>query len=249
MKKSITFILAFALVIALQAQDQPETHMYETIYLTPKLDAVGKLSENMSAHNKKYHGEGIHAAFVQNVLTGRRTGDMVWVTGPGPFASLDTRPAEGGHDEDWRDNVMPYLQDVSQSEYWRRDAVQYYSPEDNAADKIRIRFHKVKRGQGAAFAEHIGKIIQVFRDKNYNVGLSLYWNTFPTGNGRNMSTVSTITNWADLDSGLPVGSDFNEIHGEGSWDKWLEKLYDLTEWTDQEVRQNIPALSGVAVEE
>ena len=106
MKKSINLILAFNLVIAVQAQDQEGTNMYESIYLTPKLESLSKLNENMAAHNKKYHGEGIHAAFVQTVLTGRRTGDMVWLMGPGPFASLDSRPAEGGHDEDWNSNII-----------------------------------------------------------------------------------------------------------------------------------------------
>jgi hypothetical protein len=244
MKKLIISIFAITLVIAVQAQDQEGTYMYESIYLTPKLDALSTLNANMTAHNKKYHGEGAHAAFVQNVLTGRKTGDMVWVMGPGPFANLDNRPAEGGHDEDWANNVIPHLEDISQSEYWRRDPQQFYTPENNTADKIRIRFYKVKRGQNAAFAEHYGKIIQVFREKKYDVALSLYWNTFPTGNGRNMASVSSITNWADLDEGLPVGTDFNEIHGEGSWDKWIDKLYELTEWTDQEVRQNMPAMSG-----
>jgi len=247
MKKLINFIFAIALVIAAQAQEQNETFMYESIYLTPKFDAIGKLNENMAVHNKKYHGEGIHSAFVQAVLTGRRSGDLVWVMGPGTFANLDSRPAEGGHDDDWNNNIMPYLQDISQTEYWRRDA-NYYAAENGNAEKIRIRFYKVKRSQNEAFVEHYGKIIQVFKDKKYDRGLSLYTNTFPTRNGRNMASVSGINNWAQLDEGLPIVTDFNEIHGEGSWAKWLDKLYELTEWTDQEVRQLIPTLSGVSVE-
>ena len=248
MKKLIATALAISLIVTLQAQDQAATHMYETIYLTPKLDAISTLEKNLSAHNKKYHGEGIHSAFVQTVITGRRTGDMMWAMGPGPFASLDTRPAEGGHDEDWRDNVLPYLTDVSQSEYWRRDAEQYYSPENYSADKIRFRYYKVKRGQQAAFAAHYGKLIQVFKAKKYNRMLSIYWNTFPSRGGRNMVSVSSFNTWADLDTGLPVGRDFNEMHGEGSWAKWLQGITDMTDWMDQEVRQDLPALSGTSSE-
>ena len=78
MKNSITF-LAFILVIAFAyAQDKPTTHMYERIYLTPKPDKIKMLNQNLSVHNKKYHGEGIHYAFVQSVITGRRSGDYVW---------------------------------------------------------------------------------------------------------------------------------------------------------------------------
>ena len=246
MKKLILTVLAIFLIVTLQAQDQPETVMFETMYLTPKLDAISTLEKNMSAHNKKYHGEGLHSAFVQTVLTGRRTGDMLWVMGPGPFASLDTRPAEGGHDEDWSNNILPYLTDLSQAEYWRRDSKQYYSPENSTADKIVFRYYKVKRGQRAALAEHYGKLIQVFKEKKYNRMLSIYWNSFPSRGGRNLVSVSSFNNWADLDSGLPVGKDFNEIHGEGSWAKWLQEVTDLTDWMDMEVRQNMPALSGTA---
>ena len=243
MKKSTNVLIALFMVIAVYGQDQPATNVYETIYLTPKLDAINQLNDAMSAHNKKYHGPGDHTAFVQSVLTGKRTGDYVWVMGPGPFANLDSRPAEDGHDDDWASTVMPHLQNMSQAEYWRRDD-NFYAPEGYAADKIRIRFYKVKRGKNAAFVEHYAKIIQVFQEKKYNRALSLYFNTFPTGNGRNMASVSSFKTWAEFDKGLPVGEDFNSIHGEGSWDKWLENHRELTEWTDQEVRQRVSALDG-----
>ncbi len=246
MKKLLLSVLAFSIIATLQAQDDAATHMYETIYLTPKLESTGKLNENLAAHNKKYHGAGLHAAGVQTVITGRRAGDMVWIMGPGPFSSLDTRPAEGGHDDDWANTVMPYLKDASQTEYWRRDAEHWYAPENYSTDKIRIRFYKVKRGQNSAFVEHYAKIIQVFREKKYDRQLSIYYNTFPTAYGRNMASVSSFNKWGDLDQASPVGEDFNSIHGEGSWAKWLEKLIELTEWTDQEVRQVLPELSGTA---
>jgi hypothetical protein len=246
MKRIFLTVLAMSIIATLQAQEDAATHMYETIYLSPKLESVGKLNESLAAHNKKYHGEGIHFAWVNTVVTGRRTGDLVWGMGPGPFSSLDTRPAEGGHDEDWATTVLPYLKDISQSEYWRRDSKAWYAPENYSVDKIRIRFYKVKRGQTDAFVEHYSKLVEVFRAKKYNRQLSLYYNTFPTAYGRNMASVSSFDNWADLDKGLPVGQDFNATHGEGSWAKWQAKFSELTEWTDQEVRQNLPELSGTA---
>ena len=33
----------------------------------------------------------------------------------------DTRPGEGAHDADWRDNVMPYIKKVQTIEYWTAD--------------------------------------------------------------------------------------------------------------------------------
>ena len=246
MKKLLIFFMVLPVVFLAYGQDKSETHMYETIYLTPKLDAVNTLAENMANHNKKYHGEGEHAAFVQNVVAGKRSGQLVWVMGPGTFAQLDSRPGEGGHDEDWSNNVMPYLEKMSNIEYWRRSD-QYYVPEGYNAQKIRIRFYKVRRGDGGDFVDHYGKLVQVFREKKYNRQLSIFQNTFPTANGRNMASVSSFQNWGELDQGLPVAEDFESIHGEGSWDKWLVRLRELTEWSDQEVRELMPAMSGTQV--
>jgi len=244
MKHSISILIIVMFMTVAYAQDQPETYMYETIYLTPDLEDLAKLQETMAAHNKKYHGPGDHAAFVQRVVAGKRTGDLVWVMGPGKFAHLDSRPAEGGHDEDWANNVLPNLEEMSVAEYWRRDATSYYVPEGYTPGKIRVRFYKVKRGEGSNLAEHYSKLIQVFREKNYNRALSIYHNTFPTAHGRNIASVSSFNNWAELDEGIPIENDFNSIHGEGSWGKWLEGLRELTEWSDQEVRELMPGLSG-----
>ncbi|MDH3711534.1 MAG: hypothetical protein OER04_16705 [Cyclobacteriaceae bacterium] len=246
MKKLLSIMVLFPMAFLVYGQDHQETHMYESIYLTPKLDAISKLSENMAAHNKKYHGEGDHAAFVQNVVAGKRSGQMVWVMGPGTYAHLDSRPAEGGHDEDWANNVLPYLEKMSNIEYWRRTS-QYYVPEGYDADKIRIRFYKVKRGQNEDFVAHYGKLVQVFNEKKYDRQLSIFQSTFPSATGRNMASVTSFDNWADLDKGLPVGKDFDSIHGEGSWAKWLQELQDLTEWSDQEVRELMPEMSGTLV--
>ena len=141
---------------------------------------------------------------------------------------------------------MPHLVKMSNIEYWRRSN-QYYVPEGYNADKIRIRFYKVKRGHGADFVEHYGKLVQVFKEKNYDRQLSIFRNTFPSASGRNMASVSSFQKWGELDEGLSVGKDFDSIHGEGSWDRWLVRLRDLTEWSDQEVRQLIPEMSGTLV--
>ncbi len=245
MKNSITF-LAFILVIAFAyAQDKPTTHMYERSYLTPKPDKIKMLNQNLSAHNKKYHGEGIHTALVQFVITGRRSGDYVWLMGPGTFANLDTRPAEGGHDDDWADNVMPYVENISQNEYWVRDDEHFYDgPENYSGDKLRIRFHRTKSGTGEKFGELMGKIVKVYREKKYNRTFGVYWNTFPTARGRNVATGTGFVNWAYYDEDNNFSADFESVHGENTWQAWLTELGEVIEWTDNEVLQTVPELGG-----
>jgi hypothetical protein len=39
-------------------------------------------------------------------------------------------------------------------------------------------------------------------------------------------------------------ADFESVHGDGTWSKWIDEWTSITEWVDNEVRQNMPALSG-----
>ena len=243
MKKLFLLSLGICLCLSVMAQESG-THMYETIYLTPIPAKITELNAGLTAHNKKYHGEGDHSAFVQYVITGRKTGDYVWAMGPGNFTRLDSRPAEGGHDEDWNKNVMPYISEQSNAEYWVRDDKAHYSPENFSSDKIRIRAHKVKTGKGQRYREMFNKIVDVYRTKKYDRSVSLYWNQFPTAYGRNAVTINGFNNWSMFDEDNDFVADFNSVHGEGTFAKWLEEWRSLIEWTDNEVRQNMPALSG-----
>ncbi len=166
--------------------------------------------------------------------------------GPGNFTRLDTRPAkDNGHDDDWDKNVMPYISETSNAEYWVRDEDAFYSPEESVGDKIRIRFYKIKRGQNQRFGDMYDKILQVYREKKYNRQSTLYWNTFSTAYGRNAATVTGIPNWGMFDQESAFSADFESVHGAGTWAKWIEEWQSISEWTDNEVRQAIPALSGI----
>ena len=95
--------------------------MWEAIFLTPDNTKLKVLGENMRAHNRKYHNEGAHKATVYNVTTGPDVGKIIWMMGPLQYKDMDTRPAAGGHDEDWRDNIMPYVKKMEHGEHWTQD--------------------------------------------------------------------------------------------------------------------------------
>ena len=244
MKKAILTSLSLALILGYAEAQDSNTHMYETIYLTPIPAKVTELDAGLTAHNKKYHGEGDYSAFVQYVLTGRKTGDYVWAMGPGNFTRLDSRPAEGGHDEDWNKNVMPYISKQANAEYWVRDDKAFYSPENYSGDKIRIRAYKIKRGKGQRFGEMFNDIVAVYQAKKLERSVSLYWNQFPTAYGRNAVTINGFSSWSMYDEEGTWVADFESVHGDGTWSKWIEEWRDLTEWVDNEVRQAMPELSG-----
>lgn len=245
MKKSILSIICVSLAFGLTYAQDGGAYMYETIYLTPIPGKISELNKGLSAHNKKYHGEGDYTAFVQTVLSGAHSGDYVWVMGPGNFARLDSRPAIGGHDDDWNTNVMPHISKISDAGYWVRDDKAHYTPKDYSGDKIRIREYKVKQGMNQKAGEMFTKITEVYSEKAYDRTLALYWNQFPTADNGNMVSVSGFSKWALFDKESTFDADFESINGSGSWAKWIAEWQSLLEWTDQEVRATIPELGGI----
>jgi hypothetical protein len=239
MKTFITLIGSFLLLTGSAISQESSTVLFENIYLTPKTEHISQFEKNIIDHNKRFHGEGDHSAFVQYVVTGRRSGDYVWAMGPCTFADLDTRPAGDDHANDWANTVMTYVEDASPTEYWERDDEIFYAPEGYSGDKLRIRFHRYATGKGGQVSDLFAKIQKVYQAKKYERTFSLYWNRFPTARGRNIATVNGFKNWAMYDEDSNFSADFNEVHGEGSFAKWLDELRSVVEWTDNEIRQLI----------
>ena len=119
-KRTISCMLllavAFGTTPTIQAQEKSYV-MWESITITPDNTKLKVLSENMRKHNMAYHSEGPYKAYVYNITTGPDIGKIVWEMGPLTYSHLDARPSEGGHDEDWRDNVMPYVKKMTNGEY------------------------------------------------------------------------------------------------------------------------------------
>lgn len=66
------------------------------------------------------------------------------------FTDLDSRPSDGGHDEDWRDNVMPFVESMTNGEYWKTDIdlslLEKLDPEEVLYPLILVHFMNVNKG-------------------------------------------------------------------------------------------------------
>lgn len=216
-----------------------EAGVYQQIYLTPKAGMNQSLKAALAAHNEKYHGEGPHQAFVQEVLVGERSGDFVWLMGPTNFAAFDSRPADDGHNEDWALTVMPHVGNISKPFYTRRDNDRSYSPEDNSAPMLRIRMFKLNPGVMNAFNEHLDLLVKVYTQKKLNRSISVHRNNFASQNDFDVAIVWGTDNWAQFDGPSSWVADYESVHGEGSWQKWIDGWVKLSKWVDQEVRVNV----------
>jgi len=75
--------------------------------------------------------------------------------------------------------------------------------------------------------------------------MSVFNNSFQTGNGRDMAGVWGFSKYAQYDEEDTFVQDFIEIHGEGSWAKAMDIMAEISTMTE-EIRETVPELSGAS---
>lgn len=231
-KKSISQFLVVLIVIGasftMNAQEDSKDYvMFESVMLTPDYTKLKVLGENMRAHNAKYHKDGPYDAVVYNISTGPNSGSMVWMMGPVKFAHLDSRPSGDGHDEDWRDNVMPYIKKVKTSEFWTMDdKVSNMGMMDGDSSKfplIFVRYGEIDEDHSYSldsFFEMVGKTVKAMDGEN---PWGLYYNQFRQGDlGRHLASVSFYKNWTEFDNDDSFKDTFDKTIGKEKWQKFLD---------------------------
>lgn len=239
MKNFFLTALALLFTIGLTAQDYVQ---FETIYLKPDTKHLSTLTKNMKAHNDKYHSADPHHANVWQVSNGPRSGWLVWSMGPTTFADLDKRPAEGGHDEDWENNVMPYILEMGEIEYWRLNPD--VSVDADPQPNLKLRFYKVNNEMGFLVNDILEKMSKVRAEMPEGRSWGLYNNMLQQGNrGRHIASVIGFANMGELDKGMNLdpgwgGSfrpTFEKIYGAGAWQPFNNALQNAFENSYDEI--------------
>jgi hypothetical protein len=223
--KSIVLACAiiFGTVLITNAQDESAYAAWETIMLTPDNTKLKVLGENMRTHNMTYHKEGPHKAAVWQISTGPNAGKLIWQMGPLNYSHLDSRPAEGGHDEDWRDNVMPYVKKMGTIEYWKADNelnnTAMLDPNTVTHPILYIRFYNVNPGQGFSINTFFSRVLATVKSLEGDNPWGLYDNEFRQGLdiGRHIAEVSFYQNWTEFDKEIKWIEAFNKVNGANSW--------------------------------
>jgi hypothetical protein len=243
MKKLIFFsALAFG---SLLIQAQESYVMFETMYIDVKPDKANEFEAAFRAHNRKYHSEGASRVGVHYIVNGPWAGQFSWIMGPLTFSDLDKRPSDPAHEEDWG-KVMPYVEKVSEVEYWRLDSKLDYRPEGSGFSKYHMRYFDVKPGKWEDFTKLLTSVVEVYKAKKYPNSMSVYWSQFNTGNGRDVVAVQGFNKYSEYDKEDTWVADFESVHGEGSWKKTMDALIQCTDGMTEELREVVPELGGSA---
>tara|TARA_R110002111_G_scaffold1322_6_gene9044 strand:+ start:2449 stop:3222 length:774 start_codon:yes stop_codon:yes gene_type:complete len=234
MIKKLIFLPFLVLVflgadLNLNAQEDSKDYvMFESIMLTPDYTKLKVLGENMRTHNAKYHkDDGPYKAVVYSVSTGPNTGKIIWMMGPLKYTHLDSRPSAGGHDDDWRDNVMPYIKKINTSEYWTMDdKVSNMSMMDGDNSKyplIFVRYGEVDEDHGYSLDSFFGMVGKTVKSMEGENPWGLYYNAFRQGDlGRHIASVSFYKNWAEFDDDMSFKDTFEKTIGKDKWQNFLD---------------------------
>jgi hypothetical protein len=241
MKKALLAITLIAgMNVTLIAQDYT---MFETVYLKPKNGMTKEFTDGIAAHNKEFHAEGGHVASVQYISYGYRSGSYVWVMGPCTFGDLDTRPSGEAHDQDWDKMVMTYVDRVSEAEIWKRNDDVSYQPDGFTPPPIlQVWGWDIHDGMEQDFVKLIGQVHEVYKSKGYSRHFNFYVNQFSGSNGLDFAVVTGMTKYANFDEQSPFMKDFNEVHGEGTFSKFMDGMTKMTKEFRQEVREVVDEL-------
>lgn len=221
-KKTISFLTIVALflgtMITINAQEDTSYEMWEDMMFTPDNTKLKILQDNIRKHNETYHKSGPHKATVYNIATGPNAGKIVWEMGSLTYADLDTRPKAAGHDEDWRDNVSPYIAKVHTTEYWKSDKklnnTAMLDGDNSKYPILLVRYYEVVDGPTPGvntFFERVSKTVKSLAGVN---PWGVYYNEFRQGDlGRHIATFSFFPNWASFDKDLNWVENFDKVNG------------------------------------
>ncbi len=253
-KKTISLFMmvtiVFGAMLTVNAQDNSSYNMWESIILTPDNTKLKALGEALAKHNKAYHKTGVYEAKVYNIASGPNAGKIVWEMGPLKFSDLDGRPSKGGHDEDWRDNVMPNIKKMGTVEYWKEDKklsnVAMLDPDKVTHPLLYIRYHEVSKGTGSNVNRLLKQISETIKAMDGENPWGVYDNQFRQGYtiGRHIATVGFMKNWAEVDEDNKFKETFLKVNGDDSWDAFIDGMADSFSNSWDEIWEYNAKLSG-----
>lgn len=219
--------IVFGTMVTVNAQDSKSYEMWEDIMLTPDYTKLKVLGDNMRKHNATYHKENPYRATVYNITTGPNSGKILWQMGPMKYSHNDSRPSEGGHDTDWRDNVMPYIKKMHTVEYWKADDdlnnTSMLDGDDAKYPIFFVRYAEVEKGHSSSIKPFFKMVSETIKAMDGVNPWGLYYNEFRQGDlGRHIATVGFYKNWAEFDEDNSFKETFLKVHGEDSWDPFID---------------------------
>lgn len=218
------FTLGICLFFSLTAWTQNDYRQWECVNFRVKNGQEASFEKAMANHNHKYHPADPYKTSIFEVITGPNSGTYFLALGAMRFSQMDGRPSGEDHDSDWSKNVLPHVESTGEVIYWRADKDISYMPAGSENWPIsRFRYFTSKPGEGDRFKDNLMKLFEVYKAKEYPVGLFMYWRN-GASTGPNIIVELNYPNWAAFDHDRNFRDDFQSVHSQNDWERFLEEI-------------------------
>lgn len=245
MKNVFYFMLLVPFLVT--SQNTEAYTVIENVMLTPDPAKITEFEAGMAAHNKKYHAEGTYGARVYWISNGKNAGKYMWNMGPLPWSAMDTRPAQDGHDADWNTNVTAHALADGDVNYWRFHPEFSNFSKDFTLKNLFVFVIDIKRFKSMDFINILKKVQKVYEEKRPDQLYGGYMNEMANMDGQDFAWVEFFDKSAWMGKEDKFPQDFEEVHGAGSFAKFLTELEDATHGEKQELwifREDLSGLGG-----
>ncbi|HSC55532.1 MAG TPA: hypothetical protein VLC98_18020 [Phnomibacter sp.] len=187
--------------------------------LMPKFDKIDAFEKALANHNKKFHTTAPFKVTVFFVNTGLDAGSYQMSMGPVSWEEIDKRVPGDAHDADWKNNVLPLVQKVSNDSYLM------YKPDmstigfNDFAEKASIARYYYKPGCGPK-TEEIFKGLKQYWEKD-GATIAVY-QTNSSGDPAFNLVFRHKQGWKEKAEGFHKS--MKELMGESAYNKFLENM-------------------------
>lgn len=221
--KNLLFTLMLLTLACFSLQAQTDYKQWETHRFVAKRGHEADFEKGLADHNKKFHTTAPYKTSIFEINTGPNSGAYELSMGPMTFTQMEGRPAGKEHDADWA-KVMEHVESTGESVYWRADKDISYAPAGSESfSSFRWRYMTLRPDQRDRFEGLMAQVEKVFETKKLGAGFMAYWK-YGASQGPHVCTELSMPGMKYLDREDTWVKDFEEVHGEGSYDRYIEDL-------------------------
>ena len=241
--KKLMFTLLLLPILAIAQTN--EALVIENVMLTVNSENIEEFEAGIATHNKKFHADGPYGARVYTILNGKNAGKYMLVMGPLPWSAMDDRPHSKEHTDDNAKNINKYLTPDVEVNYMKMHPELSNFSKDFEIKKVSVFMLDVKRFKQKDFIEKvIKKVSKVYKEKMPDQLFGVYSNEMNNMDGMDFAWVDFFENssWLGKEDKLPQY--FEEVHGAGSFAKFIADVEATTDGEHTEIWELRNDLSG-----
>ncbi|TDQ29390.1 hypothetical protein [Zeaxanthinibacter enoshimensis] len=243
--KNLIFLL-FLLPLMAVSQGSTDYPVITNLQLTPLPGKIVQFEQGLAEHNKKFHADGGNGARVYWVSSGKNAGRYMWVMGPTTWSAMDTPiQPEKEHNDHWNQKIAPFAETVGRVDYWRFHPEYSNFPADFDIDNLLVFVMDIKPFKGMQAIEIVKKVQKLYMEKYPDEPYGVYVNELSNLEGQDLAWVDFFGNMNYMSRPDTFPQDFETVHGEGSFMKFLKEVEDSVEGTHEELWVYRPDLSGL----